>query len=75
MANGMNLSGRNKNVRKPRVQTPIENRQNQLLQYWAVTYLLMRTIIEKQKHDFYQKEASQRNLLMLILTLLVHLKN
>ena len=33
MANGMNLSGRNKNVRKPRVQTPIENRQNQLLQY------------------------------------------
>jgi len=33
MANEMNLSGRNKNVRKPRVQNPIESRQDQLLQY------------------------------------------
>ena len=32
MANGTNLSGRNR-TRKPRVQNPIESRQNQLLQY------------------------------------------
>lgn len=32
MANGTNLSGRNR-TRNPRLQNPIENRQNQLLQY------------------------------------------
>jgi hypothetical protein len=32
MANGTNLSGRNR-TRNPRVQNPIESRQNQLLQY------------------------------------------